>query len=174
MNQPAAGLFDKLEDLQRDFERDMRRLHRRLRQSIPSYLRESRPLNVLSAPVIYSMIAPIALLDAWVTAYQWLCFPLFRIRKVKRSDYVVIDRHLLGYLNGIEKLNCVYCGYANGVVAYVREITARTEAYWCPIKHRRRLRDTHDHYRDFAAYGDGAGYKRRLPVLRRALRRMPR
>jgi hypothetical protein len=32
-----------------------------------------------------------------------------------------IDRHRLGYLNVIEKANCVYCSYANGVVAYVRD-----------------------------------------------------
>ena len=31
-------------------------------------------------------------------------------RRVRRSRYFVIDRHHLAYLNGIEKLNCVYCG----------------------------------------------------------------
>ena len=28
-----------------------------------------------------------------------------------------------------KKLNCVYCGYANGVIGHAREIAARTEQY---------------------------------------------
>lgn len=167
----AERLLDKFEDMQRAFERDLRRAQKRLKQSIPSYLLESRPLNLLAAPVIYSMIVPIALLDAWITLYQWLCFPLFGIRKVTRREYIVVDRHKLAYLNGIEKLNCLYCGYANGVFAYVREITGRTEAYWCPIRHGRRTRDAHAYYDSFAAYGDATGYKRRLPALRRSLKK---
>jgi len=166
-----TDLMDKLGDLQHDFERELRKAHKRLRQSIPAYLRESHPLNILSAPLIYSMIVPIALLDLWVSCYQWICFPLFRIKKVRRRDFVVVDRYKLAYLNGIEKVNCVYCGYANGVFAYVREITGRTETYWCPIRHARKLRDPHGHYDDFVAYGDAAGYKRRLPVLRRGLKK---
>ena len=167
----ADRLFETLDGMERAAERELRRAHKRLRQSIPSYLVESRPLNMLAAPVIYSMIVPIALLDAWISIYQFLCFPLFGIRRVRRGDYVVIDRHTLAYLNGIEKFNCVYCGYANGVFAYAREITGRTEAYWCPIKHHKRTRDAHAYYDDFAQYGDASGYKRRLPALRRALKR---
>ncbi len=164
-------LLDKIGDVQEDFQRELRKAHKRLKQSIPAYLRQSHPLNLLSSPVIYSVIVPIALLDLWVSCYQQICFPLFRIARVRRRDYIVIDRHKLAYLNGIEKFNCVYCGYTNGVFAYVREITARTETYWCPIKHARRLRDAHDHYDDFVSYGDAAGYKRRLPMLRRGLKK---
>jgi hypothetical protein len=163
----SDGLLDRLDDL----EREIRRTHRRLRQSIPAYLRHSRPLNVLSAPFVYSVIVPIALLDAWASLFQWICFPLFGIRTVKRRDYVVIDRYKLAYLNGIEKLNCVYCGYATGVFAYAREITGRTETYWCPIKHRRHVRDPHRHYSDFVEYRDAAGYRRRLPSLRQPLKK---
>ena len=171
MASEAQRLLDRLDDFEHAVERDIRRAHKRLRQNIPSYLLESRPLNLLATPIIYSMIVPMVLLDAWVTAYQWLCFPLFGIRKVVRRQYIVIDRHKLAYLNWIEKLNCVYCGYANGVFAYVREITGRTEAYWCPIKHGRDTRDAHAQYRQFERYGDAAGYKRRLPALRRALKK---
>jgi hypothetical protein len=169
MTLQAARLLDKVNNLEHDIERDFRRAQKRLRQSIPSYLVQSRPLNVLAAPVIYSMIVPIALLDAWLSLYQLLCFPLFGLRKVKRSAYIVIDRHKLAYLNAIEKLNCVFCGYANGVFAYAREIAGRTETYWCPIKHRTHVRDAHRHYRHFAEYGDAAGYKQRLPHLRRSM-----
>ena len=144
---------------------------RRLKQSIPSYLLESRPLNLLAAPVIYSMIIPIVMLDLWISLYQLLCFPLFGIARVRHHDYIVIDRHKLSYLNAIEKLNCVYCGYANGVFAFVREVTARTEQYWCPIQHRRTPRNSHGRYERFLKYGDAEGYRRRLPELRRALKK---
>jgi hypothetical protein len=89
---------------------------------------------------------------------------------VSRGKYIVIDRQHLAYLNAIEKLNCMYCGYANGVFAYVREIAARTEQYWCPIRHATRVRGPHAHYREFVDYGDADGYHRRLPVLRNKLR----
>jgi hypothetical protein len=151
------------------FERDVRLAHQRLRQSIPRFLRESRVLNVATAPIIYSMIVPIALLDAWITAYQAICFRVYGIARVRRSSYVVIDRHHLAYLNGIEKLNCVYCGYANGVFAYVREIAGRTEQYWCPIRHAKRVRAPHPYYRRFVDFGDAEGYKRELPPLRTQL-----
>lgn len=167
----AEQLRDKLDGVERAVEREVRRARKRLRQSIPSYLLESRPLNLLAAPIIYSMLLPIALLDGWITAYQWVCFPLFGIRKVVRRDYIVIDRQQLEYLNGIEKLHCVYCGYANGVFAYVRDIAGRTEAYWCPIKHGRAIRDPHAQYPEFAPYGDAAGYKRKVPALRRSLKK---
>lgn len=171
MTPHAERLLDRFEDMERAFQRDLHRAQRRLKQSIPSYVLHSRPLNLLAAPIVYSMIVPIVLLDAWITLYQWLSFPLFGIRTVARRDYIVVDRHKLAYLNGIEKLNCAYCGYANGVFAYVREITGRTEAYWCPIKHGKRTRDAHAYYDDFAAYGDAHGYTRRLPALRRSLKK---
>jgi hypothetical protein len=151
------------------FERDVHRAHRRLKQSIPRFIRESSPLNLLTAPVIYSLIVPIALLDLWLTLYQTICFRAYGIARVRRSAYIIIDRHHLGYLNAIEKLNCVYCGYANGVFAYVREIAGRTEQYWCPIRHAGRVRGMHDHYRQFIDYGDAEGYRRRLIPLRKDL-----
>ncbi len=35
-----------------------------------------------------------------------------------RGAHFTFDRHRLGYLNLIEKLNCDYCAYANGLFAY--------------------------------------------------------
>lgn len=152
------------------FERDVQIAHKRLRQSIPRFIRESSPMNALTAPVIYSMVVPVAILDAAFTVYQWTCFSVYGIARVPRGKYIVVDRQHLAYLNAIEKLNCVYCGYANGVFAYVREIAARTEQYWCPIRHATRVRAPHAHYREFVDYGDADGYHRRLPVLRNKLR----
>ena len=152
------------------FERETRQAHQRLKKSIPRFLRESSIPNLLTAPLIYSMIVPIALLDLWITVYQSVCFRIYGIARVRRSVYIVIDRQHLAYLNAIEKLNCVYCGYANGVIAYVREVAGRTEQYWCPIRHARRMRAPHLHYRQFVDYGDAEGYHRRLIPLRAELR----
>ena len=110
------------------------------------------------------------MLDVWVTLYQWVCFPIYGIAQVPRRRYFVIDRHKLAYLNGIEKANCVYCGYANGVIAYVREIAARTEQYWCPIRHARAIPTPHTRYQLFFDYGDAKAYRHELPRLQRALR----
>ena len=151
------------------FERDVRLAHQRVKQSIPRFLRESSIPTLLTAPLIYLMVVPIAFLDVWITIYQAICFRVYGIARVRRSAYVVIDRQHLAYLNAIEKLNCVYCGYANGVFAYVREIAGRTEQYWCPIRHAKRVRAPHPHYRHFVDYGDATGYRRQLVVLRHEL-----
>lgn len=155
------------------FEHDIRAAHRRMKQGIIRFLRRSYILNILTAPIIYGMFVPIALLDLSLSIYQAVCFRVYGISRVRRSAYVVIDRQYLEYLNGIEKLNCVYCGYANGVFAYVREIAARTEQYWCPIRHARRVQAPHAHYRNFVDYGDAEGYQKELEQLRRALKDEP-
>lgn len=152
------------------FDKEVRLAHRRLRQSIPAYIREASLLNLVTAPVIYSLIVPFALLDLWVTAYQWICFPIYGVACVPRRAYLVIDRHKLGYLNGIEKVNCVFCGYANGLLAYVREVASRTEQYWCPIKHARAVREPHARYHLFFDYGDAEGYRHGLSAQRQMLR----
>ena len=36
--------------------------------------------------------------DACVSFFQWACFPVYGITKVRRSDYIVFDRHQLHYL----------------------------------------------------------------------------
>jgi hypothetical protein len=152
------------------FDQELRESHRRLRQSIPAYIREGDLLSLLTAPVTYSLFLPLVVLDLWVTLYQRLCFPIYRIASVPRRRYFAIDRHRLAYLNGIERVNCTFCSYANGLFAYVREIAARTEQYWCPIKHARVIPTPHSRYRSFFAYGDGHAYRTGLPSLRRALR----
>jgi hypothetical protein len=173
LNRVRAEFRYRIEAGRVRFAREVRELHRRARQSIPRFLRESSPVNLLTAPIVYSMIVPIALLDLWITLFQTVCFRAYGIARVRRSTYILIDRQHLAYLNTIEKLNCVYCGYANGVFAYVREIAGRTEQYWCPIRHAKRVRAPHAHYQRFVDYGDADGYRRRLLVLRDALRDEP-
>ena len=116
------------------------------------------------------MVIPIAIMDITVTLYQHICFRLYRIARVERSKYIVMDRHQLSYLNGIEKLNCLYCGYGNGVIGYAREIIARTEQYWCPIKHARKVLGTHKRYSNFLDYGDAEDYETKVLEFREAMR----
>ena len=152
------------------FEDEVGKLHRSLRTGLWRYLRQTPWRHLAVAPVIYSVLVPIALLDLWISVYQAICFRAWGIARARRADFVVIDRHRLGYLNAVEKLNCLYCGYANGVLGYAREIAGRTEQFWCPIRHASRIKRPHAQYRDFAAYGDAAAYQARLDELRRKLR----
>lgn len=144
---------------------------RHFRKPLLAYLAGGDLLTWLIAPVIYSLFVPLVLLDLWVTAYQWVGFTALSVPRVARGGYFVIDRHRLAYLNGLEKLNCTFCSYANGLFGYVREVSARTEQYWCPIKHARAVRHPHARYRRFVPYGDGRAYRRHLPHLRAALAR---
>jgi hypothetical protein len=144
------------------FDEEILRRHRELHTKLSRYILNAHPLVVLTAPVIYSLIVPFVLLDLFVTVYQAVCFPVYGIAKVRRGDYLVFDRHHLAYLNALEKLNCAYCSYANGLIAYVREIAGRTEQHWCPIKHARRVIGAHAAYRQFQDFGDAEGYRKWL------------
>ncbi len=73
------------------------------------------------------------------------------------------------YLNSIEKFNRVYCGYVNGLIAYAREIVPRTEQYWCPIKHARKVLDPHRRYARFADFGDSQELHERIQRMRESL-----
>jgi hypothetical protein len=153
------------------FEEEVLRRHRELKTALFSYIWNANLLVIVTAPVIYAMIVPMVLLDLFVSVYQTICFPVYGIPKVRRADYFVFDRHHLAYLNALEKLNCAYCSYANGLIAYVREIAARTEQYWCPIKHARRVIGSHARYAKFDDYGDAEGYQNRAAELRDELAR---
>lgn len=148
------------------FEQEVRRIHRAIKTRASRYLIDASPLIVLTAPVIYSLLIPIALADLWVMAYQAICFPIYKIPKVRRRDYLVFDRHHLGYLNIIEKINCAYCSYCNGAIAFVREVASRTEVYWCPIKHARRVLGPHPHYQGFADFGDAEGFHAKMAQMK--------
>ena len=148
------------------FEEETRRYHRSLATRLHVYLADARILNILSVPIIWSCLVPALLMDLVVSVYHAVCFRLYGIPSVRRRDYIVIDRHSLQYLNAIEKLNCIYCGYFNGLIGYVQEIAARTEQYWCPLKHARRLSLIHSRYHKFIEYGDGEYYQARFAELR--------
>jgi hypothetical protein len=149
------------------FEESIIQRHKRLTKELVQFLHDSPWLNILSAPIIWSCLLPALFMDLVVTIYQALCFPIYGIPKVKRENYIVFDTQYLNYLNLIEKLNCAYCSYFNGLIAYIQEIAARTEQYWCPIKHARRISTLHSRYQKFFSYGDAENYRAQIEVVRR-------
>ena len=152
-----------------EFEHSIKQAHRKLKTGFFHWLVTYRPQNLITGPVIYSMIVPLAIVDLCVSFYQATCFPIYRIDKVRRADYIVFDRQQLEYLNFIEKFHCTYCAYGTGMIAYIGEIVARTEQYFCPIKHARKILGTHSRYAGFLDFGDAADHEARLEEFRVAL-----
>ncbi|MBI5178074.1 MAG: hypothetical protein HZA04_02295 [Nitrospinae bacterium] len=144
------------------FQQSVAEYHRRLRKNVARFFFEARPGIVLVSPVILGMFIPIAMFDLCVGIYQAICFPVYGIKKVPRSAFIVMDRHHLQYLNAMERLNCAFCSYANGVVGWARQVAARTEGYWCPIKHAQSIRDAHPEYAGFEEFGDAEGFRERM------------
>ncbi len=163
--QEASALY-RIKGKRIEFEESIRQAHRRLKSGFFHWLVTYRPQNLITGPIIYGMIVPLAILDFFISFYQAACFPIYGIAKVTRADYFVYDRRHLEYLNFIEKFHCTYCAYGNGLVAYATEILARTEEYFCPIKHARKILGTHAHYARFLDYGDAADYEARLEQFR--------
>lgn len=152
------------------FEEGIVAEQRAVRMKVSRFLAESSFGATVTAPIIYSLIVPLLLVDLWVGLYQAICFRVYGIARVRRADYIIFDRQHLAYLNWIEALNCLFCAYGNGLVGYVREISSRTEQYWCPIKHALKVHDPHRRYHQFLEYGDADGYRARLATFRDQLR----
>jgi len=124
--------------------------------------------HIASIPFIYLMLIPIILLDIFIEMYHLICFPLYGIPYVKRKDYIHIDRHKLKYLNFVEKVNCTYCGYANGLARYYVAIAGETEKYWCGIKHSEyNGLNEPVHHKDFAKYGDKEDFEEKYCKLQK-------
>ena len=159
LSEQAEKFSYSIENRRIKFQKDTIKRQKQFKRVLWRYIFSARALNVLTAPVVYSLIVPFVLLDLWVSLYQAICFPVYGMKKVCRRDYIVFDRHHLGYLNLVEKLNCAYCSYGNGLLAYALEVASRTEAYWCPIKHARKMDAYHRWYADFSDYGDAENYR---------------
>ena len=164
-----ATLLYRVKGKRVEFEASVLSAHRRLKTGFFRWVVTYRPQNFITGPIIYSMIVPLAILDLCVSFYQATCFPIYRVAKVRRADYFVYDRQQLQYLNFVEKFHCTYCAYGNGLIAYVGEIVARTEEYFCPIKHARKVLGSHSRYARFLDYGEAAEYAAKLEQIRAAL-----
>ncbi|MCW8853674.1 MAG: hypothetical protein OQK72_03125 [Gammaproteobacteria bacterium] len=152
------------------FDEEISNSHRQLTKTLGEFLGECSWPGLLVSPVVYSLIIPVLIFDVFVFVYQLVCFPAYKIPKVRRRDYIALDRHKLQYLNIIERFNCLYCGYVGGFISYVQEVAARSEQYWCPIKHAKQLEGAHSRYHDFLTYGDADAYVTELHRIRQQLR----
>ena len=132
------------------------------KEKLPTYryMLGAQIRHIISMPFIYGMIVPALFLDIFLFVYQQTCFRLYRIPLVRRKDYITAERKHLDYLNWIQKINCLYCSYVNGIFSYAVEIWGRTEKYWCPIKHARKNRTFHNWQDHFSDYWDAKGFKK--------------
>lgn len=169
IEQQECRLRYRIEDKRVMFEQAINEAHLRLKVGVFRWFMTVRPQNFLTAPIIYGMIVPLALFDLCVSFYQLTCFPIYGIAKANRANYIVMDHRHLAYLNAFEKLHCMYCSYAVGLLGYAREITARTEQYFCPIKHARKILSEHSRYKHFLDYGDADKLHDRVEEFRSAL-----
>lgn len=169
LNEQQGCLRYRIEGRRVAFEHAIHDAHRKLKVGVFRWLITVRPQNYLTAPVIYGMAVPLAFADLCVTVYQSICFPVYGIARVRRRDYLIFDYQHLAYLNAFEKFHCLYCAYASGLLAYATEITARTEQYFCPIKHARQIIHPHARYANFLDYGEADDYHARLEELRAVL-----
>lgn len=169
LSEQQSTMFFQIKGKRVDFEQSIKATHHKLKRNFFRWLVTDRPQNLITGPIIYSMIIPLLVTDLFVSFYQITCFPIYGIKKVKRGDYITFDRQHLSYLNFIEKFHCTYCAYGTGMVAYISEIIARTEQYFCPIKHARKVLSTHSRYSQFLNFGEAENYRAKLEEYRRAL-----
>lgn len=118
---------------------------------------------IVAMPLTWLMIVPIVIADLFIELYHRVCFPIYGIPYVQRSQYIrAFDREKLAYLTWYEKINCVYCGYANGWLHYASVIAGRTEDRFCAIAHlESRGYIPSEHERSFVKYGDETALRRR-------------
>ena len=148
------------------FEKEVLAKQKENMKNLLTWFREVPLLHFLAAPLIYAMVIPAILFDVLLFVYQQIVFRVFKFTFVRRSDYILFDHQYLGYLNPIEKLNCLYCSYFNGLMLYASAIAGRTELYFCPIKHAKKVVSQHKYYDKFLSYGDEEEYQEKLKVVR--------
>jgi len=169
LSEQQTSMFFQIKGKRVEFEDSIKKAHKRLKTNFFRWLVTNRPQNLITGPIIYSMIVPLIITDIFISFYQVTCFPIYGIKKVNRSNYIVFDRQHLNYLNFIEKFHCTYCAYGTGMIAYISEIVARTEQYFCPIKHAHKMLGTHSRYARFLDFGEAENYEAKLEEYRQAL-----
>lgn len=148
------------------FEESVLKKQRENMKGVFRFFAEIPLSHLLTSPLVYAMVIPAILLDMTLFIYQHVIFRIYGFKFVKRSDFIVFDRQYLRYLNCIEKLNCLYCSYFNGLMNYAAELAAKTELYFCPIKHAKKTLYRHRYSKEFLNYGEGEGYQERLAQIR--------
>jgi hypothetical protein len=160
-------LIEKYINLKVVFTKEKELVKKRNHKGLFRFVLDAPLLNILVSPIVYSLIIPFFLFDFWVWFYQFICFPVFKITRINRSEYIILDRGKLKYLNKIEGFNCNFCAYANGVIAYTREVASLTEQYFCPIKHQQsKVLSPHPRYNNFLDYGNSESCREYLKKIK--------
>ena len=103
LSEQQSSIFFQIKGKRVEFEKSIKQTHRKLKRNFFRWLVTDRPQNLITGPIIYSMIIPLLVTDLFITFYQITCFPIYGIKKVQRGDYIIFDRQHLHYLNFIEK-----------------------------------------------------------------------
>jgi hypothetical protein len=110
-------------------------------------------LRAVSTVVITSMVFPLLIVDVCCSVYHAVYFRLKGIPLIPRGRYIVLDRGRLRGLNWVQRWNCAYCDYANGLIEWTKAVINTTEVYNCAIKHGSAAHAL-DHQKGYFAYRD--------------------
>ena len=91
-----------------EFEKSIREAHKKLKTSWFYWFITVSPKHLLSGPFIYGLIIPLVIFDIGISVYQFICFRLYGIVRVKRAEHIIFDHQHLAYLNIFEKINCLW------------------------------------------------------------------
>lgn len=156
-------------DIRANVFEELRKRRNDMRKMRIAFWKSFFPINwkyILSAPLIYGIFVPLVFLHICLEIYHQISFRLYNIPRVNPREFFFYDRNLLPYLNPFQKFNCFYCSYANCLLQYAVEVSARTERYWCPIKYAHKIGHAHSQYPKFIDYLDAEHFNEKWDKLR--------
>ena len=105
------------------FEKEVLRIHHEIKTRASRYLIDANPLMILTAPVIYSLIVPVGCLISG----HGVSGDLFSGYKIPMAacDYAGASTATISPISTSSKINCAL-PYANGAIAFAREVASRT------------------------------------------------
>jgi hypothetical protein len=79
-------------------------------------------LQAIAGCTIVSGVSLAILTHLFGSTHQWLFFRSLHIPVIPLRSYLVLDRAILSKLTPIQKFSCVYCGYANALAAWMKDV----------------------------------------------------
>ncbi len=95
----------------------------------------SWPKRLILILTIYPIVLFFLFTDFLIWWYQTIYFGILDIPKLPRHKYIIMGRYKLPGLSRMQRLNCGYCEYANGVIQWLKAVANQTEIYSCAIKY---------------------------------------
>jgi hypothetical protein len=81
LNEQPSNMFFQLKGKRVEFEQSIKETHLKLKTNFFRWLVTNRPQNLITGPIIYSMIIPLVITDVFISFYQLTCFPIYGIKK---------------------------------------------------------------------------------------------